>query len=60
MARESLWTGINKYVAMKIGAKWGIFTNYPEMEFLELKIVCDIGVEGSHILPTRVLSMITT
>jgi hypothetical protein len=60
MARESLWAGINKYIATKVGAKWGIFTTYPEMEFLELTIVCDTGVDGWHILPRAALTMITT
>jgi len=31
---------------------------YPELEFLELKIVCDVGVEGWHILPAPALPMI--
>jgi hypothetical protein len=31
---------------------------YPEVEFLELMIVCDVSVEGWHILPAPVLPMI--
>ena len=52
-----LWEGVKKYIG-NLGAEPRDPMIYPELEFLELKIVCDAGVEGWHILPAPALPMI--
>ena len=52
-----LWEGVKKYIG-NLGAEPREPMIYPEVEFLELTIVCDVSVEGWHILPAPVLPMI--
>ena len=54
----TLWDGIRKYLAMKLDDVLRDSAIYPKVEFLELKIVCDPGVEGWHILPAPALPAI--
>jgi hypothetical protein len=49
--------GVKKYIG-NLGAEPRDPMIFPELEFLELKIVCDAGVEGWHILPAPALPMI--
>jgi len=48
---------VKKYIG-NLGAEPRDPMIFPELEFLELKIVCDAGVEGWHILPAPALPMI--
>jgi len=53
----AFWEGGKKYIG-NLGAEPREPMIYSEVEFLELTIVCDVSVEGWHILPAPVLPMI--